>query len=204
MGGLTGPAGAAGRRRRAVLCGHRGDVPGARSLLGDPDPSVRAAALGALARLDALSRTELAAALADRDPRVRRRGCEVAVGAETVDLSSLLSDPDPGVVEAAVWALGERGPAAASAVPELCRVATSHDDPVCREAAVAALGAVGDPSALPAVLAVTRDTPAVRRRAVVALAAFSGPEVEAALRRALEDRDWQTRQAAEDLLDPER
>ena len=47
----------------------------------------------------------------------------------------------------------------------------------------------------------TTDKPAVRRRAVLALAPFEGEDVEAALRRALEDRDWQVRQAAEDLLD---
>jgi HEAT repeat protein len=40
----------------------------------------------------------------------------------------------------------------------------------------------------------------VRRRAAVALAAFAGPSVEAALRRCLDDRDWQVRQVAEDLL----
>jgi len=40
----------------------------------------------------------------------------------------------------------------------------------------------------------------VRRRAVLALAPFDGPEVDEALRTALEDRDWQVRQAAEDLL----
>jgi hypothetical protein len=34
----------------------------------------------------------------------------------------------------------------------------------------------------------------------VALAAFEGPGVEAALRRCLDDRDWQVRQVAEDLL----
>jgi hypothetical protein len=34
---------------------------------------------------------------------------------------------------------------------------------------------------------------------VIALAPFAGPEVDAALARALEDRDWQVRQAAEDL-----
>ena len=39
-----------------------------------------------------------------------------------------------------------------------------------------------------------------RRRAVLALAAFEGDGVEAALTRALDDRDWQVRQAAEDLL----
>ena len=32
--------------------------------------------------------------------------------------------------------------------------------------------------------------------------AYDGPEVEAALRRALDDRDRQVRQAAEDLLRP--
>jgi hypothetical protein len=40
----------------------------------------------------------------------------------------------------------------------------------------------------------------VRRRAVIALAPFAGPEVDAALERARTDRDWQVRQAAEDLL----
>jgi hypothetical protein len=35
---------------------------------------------------------------------------------------------------------------------------------------------------------------------VLALAAFEGNSVEAALTRALDDRDWQVRQAAEDLL----
>jgi hypothetical protein len=37
---------------------------------------------------------------------------------------------------------------------------------------------------------------------VLALAPFEGPDVDAALARALEDRDWQVRQAAEDLLRP--
>jgi hypothetical protein len=34
----------------------------------------------------------------------------------------------------------------------------------------------------------------------LALAPFDGPEVTAALEKALLDRDWQVRQAAEDLL----
>jgi hypothetical protein len=34
---------------------------------------------------------------------------------------------------------------------------------------------------------------------VIALAPFEGDEVEAALRRCLDDRDWQVRQAAEDI-----
>jgi hypothetical protein len=39
----------------------------------------------------------------------------------------------------------------------------------------------------------------VRRRAVLALAPFEGPDVDAALARARDDRDWQVRQAAEDV-----
>ena len=78
--------------------------------------------------------------------------------------------------------------------------ATQHADPLVREAAVAALGALGDPGTLEVVLAACDDKPAVRRRAVLALAAFDGPEVEARLQTALTDRDWQVRQAAEDLL----
>ena len=65
---------------------------------------------------------------------------------------------------------------------------------------MAALGAIGDPAALPVILAASRDKPAVRRRAVLALAPFEGDDVDAALQAALADRDWQVRQAAEDLL----
>ncbi|HEY6474659.1 MAG TPA: HEAT repeat domain-containing protein, partial [Acidimicrobiales bacterium] len=71
----------------------------------------------------------------------------------------------------------------------------------CREAAVAALGAIGDLAGLTAVLAALDDKPTVRRRATVALAGFDDPRVEPALHRAAEDRDWQVRQAAAELLD---
>jgi HEAT repeat protein len=115
-------------------------------------------------------------------------------------LLALLGDADPLVAEAAAFALGEHPRAGTRAVAGLCRVAATHDDPLVREAAVAALGAKGDPSTRAVVLAACDDKPAVRRRAVLALAAFDGPEVEERLRLALEDRDWQVRQAAEDLL----
>ena len=189
-------------RRDAAIAGHRGDEAAARALLEDPDPGVRATALGALARSGALRAADLGRALADGDAGVRRRACEEAVGIDDVDLVPLLADPDPSVAEAAAWALGEQGPAAAEAVDTLAGVAREHHDALCREAAVAALGAIGDRRGLDTVLAAaSSDRPAVRRRAVVALAAFEGPEVEAALRAALHDRDWQVRQAAEDLLD---
>ncbi len=190
-----------GRRREAALAGHRGDETAARQLLGDPLPAVRATALGALARIGVVTEGDVAAALSDPDPAVRRRGCEVAAGRPGLgaDLVGLLADPDHSVVESAAWALGERG-STAEGVAALAAVATGHGDSLCREAAVAALGALGDERGLPAVLAATGDRATVRRRAVIALAPFSGPDVDAALARARTDRDWQVRQAAEDLL----
>jgi HEAT repeat protein len=89
----------------------------------------------------------------------------------------------------------------AGAVARLAGVVRDHRDALAREAAVAALGALGDPDALPVILVACRDKPAVRRRAVLALAPFDGPEVDAAIAAALDDRDWQVRQAAEDLRD---
>jgi HEAT repeat protein len=188
----------AGTRREAAEAGHRGDETTARRLTTSAVASVRATALGALARMGRLTDADVVAGLADPDAAVRRRTAEVAVPRSGVAIDGLLSDPDPLVVEAACWALGERGEP--SVVPALADVATGHADPLCREAAVAALGAIGDPAGLPAILAGTTDKPAVRRRAVLALAAFEGPAVDEALARALEDRDWQVRQAAEDLL----
>lgn len=192
-----------GRRRAAAVTGHTGDAGGARALLHDPDPTVRATALGALARMGEMTPDEVAAALADPSPAVRRRACQVAIGVAGVDLVALLADDDAGVVEVAAWALGERATSGGEVVARLVAVAGSHDDPLCREAAVAALGAIGDERGLSAILAATRDRPAIRRRAVIALAPFDGPEVEAALTRAREDRDWQVRQAAEDLSSTE-
>jgi HEAT repeat protein len=195
------------RRRRAVVAGHRRDEPAARTALADPEAPVRAAGLSALARMDRLGIDDLRGGLDDPDRGVRRRAAELggrmAGGRERRALRPMLrralSDPDALVVDAACFALGELG--GSSAVDELSAVVTGHPDPRCREAAVAALGSIGEDRGLAAVLAGLDDSPAVRRRAAVALAAFSGPEVDAALRRCREDRDWQVRQVAEILLD---
>jgi HEAT repeat protein len=186
------------RRGEAALAGHAGDEPAARSLLGDPDPEVRATALGALVRMGRATPEDAAAGIGDPDPRARRHACELGAALPGADFASLLEDHDGPVVEAACYAVGEVRDALA--VPALVRIASTHTDALCRESAVAALGAIGDPEGLPAVLAGLKDRPQIRRRSVIALAAFESPQCTAALRRCLSDRDWQVRQAAEDLL----
>jgi HEAT repeat protein len=201
------------RRRHAAIAGHTGDVDSARRLFDDVDPGVRATALGALARARALRSSELARAAADPDAGVRRRAAEVMASSQTADatLLPLLEDPEAVVVETAAWAAGERwsrtveaggDPVEPVVVPVLIGIAVGHRDALCREAAVAALGAIGDERGLAAILSATTDKATVRRRAVLALAPFGGPDVDAALERARTDRDWQVRQAAEDLTLP--
>ncbi|MGH9007575.1 MAG: HEAT repeat domain-containing protein [Acidimicrobiales bacterium] len=195
------------RRRAVVEAGHRHDKAVVDAARDDPDPAVRAACLGALERLGALGVDDLATALADPAPIVRRRAAVLAARARGTGsrsrlpslLVEALDDPDPIVAESAAWAIGERRPA--GAVDALSAMAAAHADARCRESAIAALGAIGAPSGLKAVLDALDDRPPVRRRAVVALAGFEGAEVEAALARCLEDPDWQVRQAAEVLLE---
>lgn len=201
-------------RRTVALAGHRGDDGTARAGLGDGDPGVRAAALGALERLGTLTADVVHEAFADPDPTVRRRAAVVAARHLDVDMRVALDDPDPTVAEVAAWACGEHESVADDILARLVALAggtgTGGTDALVRESAVAALGAIGDDRGLDAILAGTADRPAVRRRAVLALAPFVGPdhpraaEVGATLERALADRDWQVRQAAEDLTAPQR
>lgn len=190
--------------RAVVLAGHAGDVEAARSALTDPDPAVRSAALGALARCGALAAPVLVSALDDADPGVRRRAAEEAgrLGDRAVGgrLAAALDDDDLGVVEAAAHALGELPDADPAWVAALAGLVQGNAEVVVRETAVAALGSIGADAGRAAVLGATTDVATVRRRAVLALAAFDGEEVEAALERLSQDRDRQVRQAAEDLL----
>ena len=171
----------------------------------DPSPSVRAYAVAAAARRGRRTVTARVRDLHDDAPEVRRRACQLEARSPRrsvkvlAALEGLLGDADAWVVVAAAEALGEAGDA--SAVAPLGAVANDHGDARCREAAIAALGAIGDDAGLGFVLAGLEDKPAVRRRAVVSLAAFRGPDVEAALARAQDDRDWQVREVAQALLD---
>lgn len=190
---------ASARRRAVIIAGHQGDAATALAHLDDLDPTVRAAALGALDRLQLLTDELLVERCRDEAPLVRRRAAELAGGRPGLDLLALLDDDDPTVVEVAAWACGEQEQVSDEVLERVIELATRADEPLVREAAAAALGAIGDERGLGAILAACADKPNVRRRAVLALAPFEGDDVEAAIERALEDRDWQVRQAAEDL-----
>ena len=156
-------------------------------------------ALAGLERMGELSDDELSRALSDDHATVRRTAARLAATHPTVDLIGALADDEPLVVETAAWAIGEQATGDDSARLALERLAAEHADPLCREAAVAALGALAHPDSLDTLLSATSDKAPVRRRAVLALVSYEGPEVDAALEAALDDRDWQVRQAAEDV-----
>lgn len=190
----------------------------ATAALAHPHPDVRSAALSALATLLALSSEVLEVAVSDDAPMVRRRAAEA--------IADLIQEGSTGTIQAQKWAqlligclrdesvvaevaafgLGEFGPdpehlpsaVLTDAVAALETMAAGHADPLCRESAVAALGALHSGRAT--VLAAMADKATVRRRAVLALSPFDGQDVDAAIEAALSDRDWQVRQAAEDQV----
>jgi HEAT repeat protein len=235
--GDRAPSAPGGVRRAVVVAGHRHDAVTARAHLDNGDPTVRAAALGALERTGELVPDDLTEAARDPEPGVRRRVAELTapLGARSSDptaqqalldgvLLVLLADEDDMVVEVAAFALGELSLvdepnggdrdgdgedgddgdhgncSAPPRVAALAEVAVDHRDALCREAAVAALGAIGHPAGLPAVLSGCGDRASVRRRAVLALAAFDDKSVTTMLETLSTDRDLQVSQAAVDLL----
>ncbi|MGC8509687.1 MAG: HEAT repeat domain-containing protein [Acidimicrobiales bacterium] len=176
--------------------------------LSSPDPRHRVLALRARARRGRVGVAQWRAALGDPDADVRREALTL-LAHDPRPLPSLaraivtaLDDPDPLVVDAAAFAAGERG--CHAAIDSLINVASTHDDARCREAAVAALGGLGDRRGVATIIAALEDKAPVRRRAIVALANVEGPDVDAALARAATDRDWQVRAAVEQLAREDR
>ena len=193
-------------RREAIVAGWTDDETQARTLLSSGDPRVRASAFGALVRMGAVTLSDFSVAAQDPHWRVRYRllsslpmfwSPEVAAA---VDLLALLDDPDPVVLELACFVAGECEPSPAGVLERLCEIAEHHDEALCRESAVAALGSLGDQRAKDTILVACQDRATVRRRAVLALAAFEGDDVDEMLVAMSGDVDWQVRQAAEELL----
>jgi HEAT repeat protein len=191
---MTGPS-----RREVVVAGHSSDPTTAAAGLASSEAAVRIAALGALDRLGKLTVSDLTMATVDPAASVRRRAAELAASYPDVSLLPLLADDDIMVVEIAAWSCGEREAVSDDVLGRLIELTTHSTEPLVRESCAAALGAIGDARGLQAILSACQDKPAVRRRAVLALAPFDGDDVRAAVERALDDRDWQVRQAAEDL-----
>lgn len=171
--------------------------------LSSPVPRHRVLALRAGCRRGLLGTNHWLAALMDSDVDVRREALTL-LGHERIDsdvlyeaIVSCLDDADALVVDGAIFAIGEH--VYVPAVERLSEIALHHDDARCRESAVAALGEIGDDRGRHAVLAALDDKPPVRRRAIVALSNFEGPDIDAALKKASEDRDWQVRAAVDQL-----
>lgn len=122
-------------------------------------------------------------------------GVEGATYALVVDA---LDSPHWLVVEEACFLAGELGDT--RFVPRLVDLAGTHEEPLVQEAALGALGAIGDDRAIPVVRACLESRNVyLRRRAVVVAVAFDDPVIEEALARAREDRDPQVRAILADL-----
>ena len=186
-------------RQRIIELSLNGEFQLVTEYLEHPEPDVRATALRVLDNEGKLEKGILERSLSDSAFKVRNAIAYLISRNRDIPAMKFLLDEDAEIVEIACWGIGERGDASAEVLDVLQSITESHSDSLCRESAVAALGALGDEKALGSILKAVEDIATVRRRAVLALAPFDGPEVELAIAKALEDRDWQVRQAAEDI-----
>jgi hypothetical protein len=171
-----------------------------RTAVRHPHARARILGLRGLARANALTDDDWSRLCSDPEAEVRREtlaemGPRGACRIATAQLIALLGDPDPLVAEAAAYVAGECHVGECESA--LMDMVSSHEDARCRETAVVALGSLGKDSSRATIVAALVDKPTVRRRAVVALANFEGDDIEEALDRAAEDRDWQVRSAVE-------
>ena len=186
-------------RQRIIELSLNGEFQLVTEYLEHPEPDVRATALRVLDNEGKLEKSIVERSLSDSAFKVRNALAYLISRNRDIPAMKFLLDEDAEIVEIACWGVGERGDASAEVLDLLQSITESHSDSLCRESAVAALGALGDEKALGSILKAVEDIATVRRRAVLALAPFDGPEVELAIAKALEDRDWQVRQAAEDI-----
>lgn len=166
VGALTDPSPLV----RAVVAAGLGERPDpsvvpllAARLTSDKDAFVRKTAAYALGRFSSTERTAaLIVALNDKDPEVRG-AVAVSLGdhadaSAIAPLAAALSDRSAFVRAQTARALGLNGSAATQVVPALIRLLASDQDGEVKRQAAAALGSIGDRSALPALERATHDS----------------------------------------------
>ncbi|WP_298208516.1 HEAT repeat domain-containing protein [Ferrimicrobium sp.] len=142
----------------------------------------------------------LGVALAHPDPRVGIAAVTAVPGQQrrTAHAERWMGDPSWLVAEFGAFVAGELEDP--TLVPRLIELAMDHAEPLVKEAALASLGAIGDPRAIPVVLAALASKNVyLRRRALVISVAFSSPEIDRAVEALRDDRDAQIRQLFVDL-----
>lgn len=165
------------------------------------------------ARLDLLTRLRVAAEtswqevldaiatgeqLRHADPAVRFRAALTGYGSASVEdlVERLRSDPQPGVREAATWALVQRGAAARHAIQQL-----ADGDAQARHSLAHALGKFGDAAGVPVLAELLHDeAEPVAHMAAFSLGQIGGEPAAEVLGRALTDPRPQVQQRAADAL----
>lgn len=184
---------------KAVVAGYQCDEKLARGLIDSSNGRIRAAAYSALVRMDRISKIDIIRALADPAIEVRLFGANEAIRHPGVNLVEYLeAEKDLIVLEAIVFALGERGDPSCAEI--ISKIAIEHPDPLCREAAIAALANFSLEESLSLFLQAMSDKAPIRRRVAIALAGYDSERATQGLRTLSKDRDWQTATIARELL----
>ncbi len=173
--------------------------------LQDPSPLARTAAARSLSYVDSRDAERLTPSfLEDPDPWVRYYAVKAAEIQRCASLYEkvrrlLHEDSTPFVRVMAAEALGTLG--GVRAVPDLTQVAACGDRDMVR-GAIAGLGAVGHPEALPPIFAALRASdPMIRRQAAESAAVIGGAQVAVRLQwLAAADRDRSVASYAMELL----
>jgi HEAT repeat protein len=119
------------------------------AVLGDADPTVRAASLAALRNVEGFKDGTVAAPLlGDADEKVRLQAVLTVAEFRTTStvpalVQLLQSDPSANVRKRAAWALGQIHASGAQAAPALTQASASDPSPFVRSLAHAALASLG-------------------------------------------------------------